>query len=171
MTSRRPRLALLIATTVATAVAAAGCSSSGSAKASTGTNATTTTAPPASPAPYANTGPYAVGFTTRHLADGRRVVIWYPVKPGDTTGHTQESIDIGGMLSPALQKRIPAKDRVKYKDNAYADATAAPIAGGYPVVIFSHGFAGYPEQSAARSLCGVFQAERARHVEQDRRVL
>ena len=51
------------------------------------------------------------------------------------------------MLSPALQKLVPAKDRVKYKANAYADAPPATEAAAYPVVIFSHGFAGYPEQS------------------------
>ncbi len=145
--SRRHSIVLLSAA-LATALLSAGCSSSSSSgtKATAATDATTTTKP-ASAAPYAKTGPYAVGFTARKLADGRRVVIWYPVPPGKTTGHPQQTIDIGGLLSPALQKLIPAQDRVKYKDNAYADAPAAPTSGGYPVVIFSHGFAGYPEQS------------------------
>ena len=110
---------------------------------------TGTTAAPgaASAAPYAKVGPFAVGFTQLKLTGGRRVVVWYPAKSGKTAGHAQESIDLAGFLSPALQKRIPAKYRVKYKANAYAAAPPAPANGGYPVVIFSHGFAGYPEQS------------------------
>ncbi len=34
-----------------------------------------------SKAPYAAPGPFAVGFTTLHLDDGRRVVVWYPAVP------------------------------------------------------------------------------------------
>ena len=101
----------------------------------------------ASAAPYAKVGPYAVGFTQLKLTGGRRVVVWYPAKPGGTKGHARESIDLAGFLNPALQKKIPAKYRVKYTANAYSGAPAAPATGGYPVVIFSHGFAGYPEQS------------------------
>ena len=52
------------------------------------------------------------------------------------------------MLSPSLQKLIPPADRVLYKANAYRRRAARhDQSGGYPLVIFSHGFAGYPEQS------------------------
>ena len=122
----------------------AACSSSAKPAAST---ATTTTSTPRSPAPYAKPGPYAVGFTTLHLADDRRVVVWYPAAPDGTSGHAQETIDLAGMLNPTLQAMVPAEDRVKYRGNAYADAPPATDAAPYPVVIFSHGFAGYPEQS------------------------
>jgi dienelactone hydrolase len=53
------------------------------------------------------------------------------------------------MLSPALQAKIPASSRVLYQASAYADAPAATTPGHYPLVVFSHGFAGYPEQSVA----------------------
>jgi dienelactone hydrolase len=109
--------------------------------------ASTTTTTPSSPAPYAETGPYAVGFTAQELPDGRRVVVWYPAQPGQTDGHPQQTIDLAGMLTPELQKLIPAEQRVKYRGNAYRDAPPATDAAPYPVVIFSHGFAGYPEQS------------------------
>jgi predicted dienelactone hydrolase len=136
---------------VATAVLlTAACSSSGSGAKSTSPTSPTSppsTTTPASPAPYAKAGPYGVGYTTLHLAGGRRVVVWYPADTRGLASHAQETIDIGGMLSPSLQKLIPPADRVLYKANAYADEPAVTTKGGFPLVIFSHGFAGYPEQS------------------------
>ena len=52
-------------------------------------------------------------------------------------------------MSPALQAKIPAQDRVLYKADAFQDAPAATSPGNYPLVVFSHGFAGYPEQSVS----------------------
>jgi len=141
---RSPRVQVAAALCAALVVLGA-CSSSS--KSSSATASPTTVAPAADPAPYAKPGPYAVGFTMLHLADGRRVVVWYPATKGTTTGHLQESIDIGGFLSPALQAKIPAGDRVKYLAAAYQDAPPASNPGRYPLVVFSHGFAGYPEQS------------------------
>jgi len=144
------RSARAIAAVTVAVLLAAGCSSSGSgakATSTTSTTAPTSTSAPASPAPYAKTGPYAVGYTTLHLAGGRRVVVWYPAQPGGSASHAQETIDLGGMLSPALQKLIPPADRVLYKANAFAGFPPVAKRGGYPLVIFSHGFAGYPEQS------------------------
>jgi dienelactone hydrolase len=144
MTSR-PSVRFFAAAAVAAALAtASACSSSTSDKPAAPATSTTTT--PASPAPYAKSGPYAVGFTTLYLPDHRRVVVWYPAQE-HTADNAQETLDLGGMLSPALQKMIPAKDRVKYKGNAFEEAPPATEAAPYPVVIFSHGFAGYPEQS------------------------
>ena len=149
MTPRRPRPAVVLLVAGA-ALLAAGCGSSGSSKTTSSTTTTPSAAPvttPASSAPYAKPGPYTVGYTTLHLAGGRRVVVWYPAKPGKTAGHAQETIDIAGMLKPALQARIPASDRPLYKANAFARLAPATATGGFPLVIFSHGFAGYPEQS------------------------
>jgi dienelactone hydrolase len=125
------------------ALAGAGCS--GSSKSTV--TATTTTTVPADSAPYAKKGPYGVGFTTLKLAGGRRVVVWYPADPKTTAGHRRQSIDIASMLNPDLQSRVPAEDRVKYTDDAFANAPGATTPGQYPIVVFSHGFAGYPEQS------------------------
>lgn len=122
------------------------CSSS-SAKSSSSAPTTTVVPASTSPAPYAKAGPYAVGFTTLHLAGGRRVVVWYPAQPNATAGHAQESIDVASFLSPALQAKVPASDRVLYTANAYADAPPATTPGNYPLVVFSHGYAGFPEQS------------------------
>jgi predicted dienelactone hydrolase len=133
---------------------AGACSSSKSASvtnpATTTATATgpSTTSASADPAPYAKKGSFAVGYTTLHLAANRQVVVWYPADPASTAGHNQETIDLGGLLSPDLQAKIPASDRVKYKADAFENAPAAQP-GKYPLVVFSHGFAGYPEQSVS----------------------
>jgi predicted dienelactone hydrolase len=133
---------------------AGACSSSKSASvtnpATTTATATgpSTTSASADPAPYAKKGSFAVGYTTLHLAANRQVVVWYPADPSSTAGHNQETIDLGGLLSPDLQAKIPASDRVKYKADAFENAPAAQP-GKYPLVVFSHGFAGYPEQSVS----------------------
>jgi predicted dienelactone hydrolase len=115
-----------------------------------GAGAGTSAAPaPADPAPYAKKGSFAVGYTTLHLAAGRRVVVWYPANPAQTTGHKQEIIDLGGFLNPDLQAKIPAGFRPLYKADAFENAPAATTPGKYPLVVFSHGFAGYPEQSVS----------------------
>ena len=141
--SRYARIAVAL---TACSLLVTACSSSGT---KSNSSAPTTAVVPASasPAPYAKAGPYAVGFTTMHLAGGRRVVVWYPAQPGKTSGHAQESIDVASYLSPALQAKVPASDRVLYKASAYADAPPATTPGNYPLVVFSHGFAGFPEQS------------------------
>ena len=126
---------------------AAGCSSSKPATSASG--GTTTTVAPADAAPYAKKGAYAVGYTTLHLAGGRRVVVWYPAQPGNTAGHKQEPVDLASMLSPALKAKVPLEDRVIYNADAYQDLPAATTPGGYPLVVFSHGFAGFPEQSVS----------------------
>ncbi|HEV7523455.1 MAG TPA: dienelactone hydrolase family protein, partial [Acidimicrobiia bacterium] len=120
---------------------------------STKATPTATTRPiPADPAPYARKGKYAVGYTTLQLTGGRKVVVWYPAAPGDTAGHAQETIDLTSLLSPALQAKVPAADRVKYKVDAFRDLPAATSPGKYPLMVFSHGFAGYPEQSVSLTI-------------------
>lgn len=128
------------------AIALAACSSSSSSSSSKTTRSTTTGQ---AAAPYAKRGPYATGYTTLHLADGRRVVVWYPATPGRTKGHPQEVVDITSFLTPELQAQVPAASRVLYPANAYEGAPPVTGKGTFPLVLFSHGFAGYPEQSVS----------------------
>lgn len=100
-----------------------------------------------SPAPYAKPGPYAVGVTTLHLEGGRKLVVWYPADKDATKGHPQEQVDIVSYLTPALQAKIPPADHVLYPGDAYTDAPGATSGGPFPLALFSHGFAGFPEQS------------------------
>ena len=101
----------------------------------------------ADPARYTERGPYEVGSLALELDDGRRVVAWYPADPDAVAGPT-DVFDIAGLLSPGLQAQIPAEARPDYPIAAYTDAAPATGDGPYPVVLFSHGFAGFPEQSA-----------------------
>lgn len=97
-------------------------------------------------APYAGKGPHVAGVTRLRLDDGRQVVVWYPAQRGATTG-AQEVVVLPSLLTQELQAKIPAEQRVPYKVDAYEGAAPDRASGPYPVVLFSHGFAGYPEQS------------------------
>lgn len=157
MTSIRTRLTVALAVA---ALATAGCSDDGTdtdtdadtAAASTETTAaddgTTTTGAEAALAwsDLAERGPHGVGSTTLDLA-GRRVVVWYPAEVGAGEGATASSFDIASLLSPELQAQIPPEFRVGYPVAAEEQAPADTEDGPYPVVLFSHGFAGFPEQS------------------------
>lgn len=105
----------------------------------------TTSKPGASPA-YAERGPHQVGTVTFALADGRRVVAWYPAAASAADQPT-ENFDIASLLSPDLQAKIDADLRPQYEIDAHVGADPAD-GGPFPVVLFSHGYAGFPEQSA-----------------------
>lgn len=131
---------------------AAACSGSGSTATTTTSAAPTTTTPVVRATNYSKPGPYAVGTTETKLADGRRVVVWYPSTKAGVAGHAKQQIDIAGFLNADLQAKIPASDRIKYPAGAFKDAAPRPQKGGYPVVVFSHGYAGFPEQSVTLTI-------------------
>jgi dienelactone hydrolase len=96
---------------------------------------------------WSEAGPHGVGQVELDL-DGRRVVVWYPAADaGAGDGDTSATFDIADLLSPELQAQIPAEARPLYPTGAEAGAAPAADAGPFPVVLFSHGFAGFPEQS------------------------
>ena len=96
---------------------------------------------------YSKDGPFQAGTMTAALADGRRVVIWYPAA-ASVGGLPKESLDLPSMLAPALQAKVPAALRKKIEYQVDAHPGAPPATGGpFPVVLFSHGYAGFPEQS------------------------
>jgi dienelactone hydrolase len=96
-------------------------------------------------AAYAGDGPHEVGSRTIALDDGRRVVVWYPA--ADTAADAPTAtFDIVSLLAPGLQDQIPAELRPQYPIDASPGAEPSDD-GPFPVVLFSHGFAGYPEQS------------------------
>ena len=139
---RRRVLAPVLALTLVASLAACSSSDSGGAAIST----TTRVEDLGTVAAYKGEGPNQVGTTTFALADGRRVVAWYPAADS-AKDQPKEIFDIAGLLSPALQSQTPADKRPQYEINAHPGADQA-TGGPYPVVLFSHGFAGFPEQSA-----------------------
>lgn len=137
---------------VAVALFAGACSSSDSGSEGTkdtkAPGATTTTEASeakADPA-YVELGPNQVGTRTIALDDGRRVVVWYPASDAAADTPT-ETFDIASLLSPELQAKIEPDLRPQYEIGAHVGADPATD-GPYPVVLFSHGYAGFPEQSA-----------------------
>ena len=122
------------------------------------------------PKPYKITGPYQVGTTTAYMADTSRqeiygddpnapreimVQVWYPAEPTRDSVQSQWMRDIKSA-APAIAEYIDlpsfALNHLKYvKANAFIDAP--PIESGeLPVLIFSHGWAGFKEQN-------IFQVE------------
>jgi len=122
------------------------------------------------PTPYKITGPYQVGTTTAYMADSSRqeiygndpnapreimVQVWYPAEPTRDSVRSQWMQDIKSA-APAIATYIDlpsfALNHLKYvKANAFIDAP--PIAeNNLPVLIFSHGWAGFKEQN-------IFQVE------------
>lgn len=125
---------------------ATACSSDGKHASATTKSPTETTAPDRAGV-YAGNGPFQAGTMSAALADGRRVVIWYPADPSAAKGPV-ETLDLPSLLSPALQAKVPAdlRRRIQYPVDAHVGAP--PASGGpFPLVLFSHGYAGFPEQS------------------------
>ena len=156
MIPRRRLAVTFVPLLVTVAILAVGCSSSGSDGVRSGGSSTTssTSAPSTTSAQdrgsddaYAKLGPHPVGVHTFALADGRRVVAWYPAIKAAAEG-PKEIFDIASLLSPDLQSKIPADLRPKYEINAHPGAKPDTADGPFPVVLFSHGYAGFPEQSA-----------------------
>lgn len=152
----RRRLAALL---VVLALVGGACSSDDGDRDDAGGDATTTTASdgattgsteaPAATvdlAALAERGPYGVGSVDLDL-DGRRVAVWYPAEEGAGTEEPTGTFDITSLLSPDLQAQVPADMRVQYPVAAAPGAAPDPAEGPYPLVLFSHGFAGFPEQS------------------------
>jgi len=123
------------------------------------------------PAPYPITGPYQVGTTVAHLTDSSRkelygkdpaapreimVQVWYPAEPTKDNEQAQWMQDIE-VAAPAIARYIDlppfALDHLKYvKANAHIDAPPIKDENGLPILIFSHGWAGFKEQN-------IFQVE------------
>jgi dienelactone hydrolase len=142
------RRSVLAAPLLVAATVLAACSSSDDEAAPSSTAApTTTTTEVADARPaYEGRGPHPVGTLSFALADGRRVVAWYPAAP-DAADQPKETFDIASLLSPELQAQIAPELRPQYELDAHPGADPAAD-GPYPVVLFSHGYAGFPEQSA-----------------------
>jgi predicted dienelactone hydrolase len=106
--------------------------------------ATTTTLSVADAATaYSEPGPYPVGVTTLTLDDGVPVEVWYPAVDG-TTG--QVSYDMRTKVPQAIRDLLTADVPAVHTIDAGRDADVAD--GSFPLVVYSHGFAGVREASS-----------------------
>jgi dienelactone hydrolase len=163
-----PPMRRLIPLLLATALLAAACGSDSdsstpatTATTATSTDAPTTTEPPettapdttpettettevpvpeVTPADLAGPGPYAVGVTTRTLPEGGLVEIWYPADES-TRGGT-DTYALRDFLPEGVAQLVPEGIDDTLTFDATRDAAAASD-GPYPIVLSSHGAAGY----------------------------
>jgi predicted dienelactone hydrolase len=95
---------------------------------------------------FASPGPLGVGETTLTLpTDGAPVEVWYPATKASVAGRPIATYDVSTWLPPALKKLIPAGFSVTYPSGGVRGVAVA--SGRYPLVVFSHGYAGFRDQS------------------------
>ena len=108
------------------------------------------------------TGPYKIGTMTRQIDDTSRMdpyastpdqprkimlQVWYPAEPPSTAMPAPWSPDIG-VFGPAIARYfgLPPfflNHLVALRSHAYADVPVKPVEGGWPVIVYSHGWTGF----------------------------
>ena len=114
--------------------------------ATTSLAASTTAASSTNPAEaYAEKGPFPVGVVEL-LGAPEPITVFYPGLEGDEEGKARASYDLRAWLPPGEAAKLT--DAQTFAIDAFADlAPADPDGGPYPLVVFSHGLAGYRMQS------------------------
>lgn len=92
---------------------------------------------------YMESGPNFVGVATLALPNGDGVEVWYPTAT-EPTG--QVTYDVRDFVPDALKTLLTGDVPATYSIDATRDAPVAE--GTFPVVLFSHGFAGMRLQSS-----------------------
>jgi predicted dienelactone hydrolase len=97
------------------------------------------------PVPYVERGPYPVGVV--ELTDGDvPITVFYPALDGSEEGQPAATYDLREWLPPEEAAKVAGFD--DYAMSAYTGLPPAdPDGGPYPLVLFSHGLAGYRLQS------------------------
>lgn len=94
---------------------------------------------------YAKPGPYVAGVTTLDLGD-RKVEVWYPADRGAEAGARHDVYNLRDWLPVAIKDKIPV-DTALFETDAYRDISASKK-GPFPLVLFSHGFSSFRDQSS-----------------------
>lgn len=95
---------------------------------------------------FSETGPFGVGLMTTSLPqNGAAVTIWYPAN-ADAAHGVQTAIKLADILPASILKAYPALQAVR--QTTFGQQGLAVADGKFPIVVFSHGFAGFPTQSA-----------------------
>jgi dienelactone hydrolase len=136
---------------VSLALVATACSSG-----TTGSSGGGPTATSAADTRFAQPGPYAAGTARVVMANGDQLQLWYPVdKPAvqglvPYTYHLRQWLTDAEATSPALTGMPDAVQTESYLNAPMASDTAASgdPDDAFPIVLFSHGYASYPEQSS-----------------------
>ncbi|MEZ5268392.1 MAG: hypothetical protein R2789_07465 [Microthrixaceae bacterium] len=104
-------------------------------------------APRAAEAAYAQPGPYGVGVVTLSLGD-RDMELWYPADPADVEGQDRDTYFVRDFVPAWVERLLDPEVNPPYVTDAVRDVPAATD-GPFPLVLFSHGFAGFRLTSTA----------------------
>ncbi len=95
---------------------------------------------------FIGVAPFGVGETTLTLpTDGAPVEVWYPATKASVAHKPEASYNVAAWLPAPLKKLVPAGFSVTYPSGGVRGVPVAP--GRYPLVVFSHGDAGFRDQS------------------------
>ncbi len=95
---------------------------------------------------FSKHGPYAVGVKTVTIGD-RKAEIWYPASPASVKGKHRDVYEIARWLPQGLQDLLASKHvTAPFTTDAYRGVPAS-TKGPFPLVLFSHGFGGWRDQS------------------------
>lgn len=99
------------------------------------------------PKTFTKLGPYAVGETTLKLVTNEAPVeVWYPARKKDARGKAKAQYDVVDWLPESFKDQVPAGESVTYPSGGVRGLDVAR--GRFPLVVFSHGYAGYRDQSS-----------------------
>ncbi len=150
-TSRRRRVTSLALAAASVALVAAACSSG-----AVGGGAGRQVAPSGADTRFAQSGPYAAGTARVVMTNGDQLQLWYPVDMPAVQGlvpytyHLRHWLTDAEATSPALAAMPDAVQTHSYLHAPMAVDTAlsGDANDAFPIVLFSHGYASYPEQSS-----------------------
>lgn len=109
------------------------------------TTATVHRASEVGPTTFTKRGPYAVGENTLKLKTGAPLEVWYPATAKSVKGKKIAKFDMVEWLPPLIKSLLPPGTKVTYPSGG---VRGVPVAGGkFPLVVFSHGYAGFRDQS------------------------
>ena len=126
----------------------AGCSSGGTSSVTTPTSTTTSsnvTTALTNGSVYARPGNFSVGVTTLRLPTGNAVEVWYPANGGVGVG--SDTYDVRSFLPAAVSRRLNPKLHTFVRTIANRDAPVGAPGEQFPLVVFSHGYGGFREES------------------------
>ncbi len=99
------------------------------------------------PTSFTHLGPYGVGERRMALpTNGAPVQVWYPARKADVRGKPIAQYDMVDWLPDFLKNAIPSSFTLRYPSGG---VRGVPVAHGrFPIVVFSHGFGGFRDQSS-----------------------
>ena len=104
-------------------------------------------AAPTGPLAFTEPGPYPVGTVEVEATNGP-ITVWYPGDPAQAGGQPQATYDMRSFLPEADQAKLASESRGVVPMDAVTDLPAAQPTEPFPLVLFSHGFCGYRQQSS-----------------------